>query len=58
MATGYLLQQIEDRLDAAVAEAHEQLAKGWRPHEVVGVLEDAATVIGDLAVQARERAVA
>jgi len=53
--SGYVLRQIEDRMIAAVDEGLEQLANGWLPHEVAGVLEDAASVIGDLAVQARER---
>ncbi len=51
--SAYVLRQIEDRMTAAVDEGLEQLACGWLPHEVAGVLEDAAAVIGDLAVQAR-----
>lgn len=37
-----------DRADTAVAEAHEQLAAGWTPDQVAGVLADAASVVADL----------
>jgi len=47
--TATLHRLIEDRLAAAVDEGLEQLAHGWLPHEVAGVLEDAAAAIGDLA---------
>ena len=41
-------QWADARADAAVAEALDQLACGWRVDEVVAVLEDAAAVVADL----------
>ncbi len=48
MATYSPTVEAEVRVRAALDEAHEQLAKGWRAHEVAAVLQDAARVIADL----------
>ncbi len=40
------------RFEAAVREGREQLGKGWKPNEILGVLHDAARPIADLRSQA------
>lgn len=42
------------RYEAAIAEGHEQMANGWKPNEIVAVLEDALGPIESLHEQADE----
>jgi hypothetical protein len=49
-----LYAEADRRVDDAVTEGLDQLAKGWRPREVVTVLADAARIVADLREQAAE----
>jgi hypothetical protein len=49
-----LRAQADRRIDDAVAEGLDQLRNGWRTHEVLAVLADAAATIADLREQAVE----
>lgn len=52
MTADDLHAEADRRVDDAVTEGLDQLAKGWRPAEVLAVLEDAAAIVGDLRDQA------
>lgn len=54
MTAADLYAEADRRVDDAVTEGLDHLAKGWRPSEVAVVLEDAAAVVADLRVQAVE----
>jgi hypothetical protein len=53
-----LYAEADRRVDDAIREGLEQLAKGWRTREVVTVLADAARIVADLRAQAAEQEVA